>query len=120
MVVALYHNQLIFFQIFVGHKPRLTWAAYAQTFALAQGVKHQANVLTHLLAFRRAHHAIVGGQVLLQKFAKRALANKADAGAVFFGSGGQGHLGGNAAHFRLFHVAQWEDGFAQLVLIQAV
>ena len=118
--MALYHNQLIFFQIFVGHKPRLTRAAYAQAFALAQGIKHQANVFAHLLALRRAHHAIVGGQVLLQKFAEWALANKANACAVFFGRGGQSHFGGNAAHFRLFQIAQWENGFAQLVLIQAV
>ena len=71
-------------------------------------------------ALGRYHIAIVRGQVFLQKFAERALADKANARAVFFGGGGQPEIAGKAAHFGFFHVAQREQGALQLKGLQAV
>ena len=77
-------------------------------------------MLTNDFALGRDHIAIIRGQVFLQKFAKRALADKADAGAVFFGGGGQARFGGQAAHFGLFQIAQRENSALELMRLQAV
>ena len=83
--MTLYDNQFVFGQILGRNKPRLTCAADTQAFALAQRVKHQADVFADYFAFRGHHFAIIGRQIFLQKLAERALADKADAGTVFFG-----------------------------------
>ena len=83
--MALNNNQFVFGQILGRNKPRLACAADAQTFALTQRVKHQADVFANHFAFRGNHFAIIGRQVFLQKFAERAFANKTNTGTVFFG-----------------------------------
>ena len=85
--MALDDNQFVFGQILGRNKPRLACAADTQAFTLAQRVKHQADVFANHFAFRCHHFAIIGRQVFLQKFAKRAFADKANAGTVFFGCG---------------------------------
>ena len=83
--MALYDNQFVFGQILGRDKPRFACAADTLAFALAQRVKHQADVFANHFAFRGHHFAIIGRQVFLQKFAEWAFADKANTGTVFFG-----------------------------------
>ncbi|MNC31049.1 hypothetical protein D3C75_793570 [compost metagenome] len=59
-------------------------------------------------------------QVLAEKFAEVALADEADAGAVFFLGSIQSGFLGDPAHFRLRQMSDREHGLGELVLVQRI
>ena len=93
--MALHHPQGVAGRVLARHKPGRVLAAtalgafgleaaYAQALALAQGVKAQAHVLAHGAPALVLDGTGLFGDVAVQKITKRALANEADAGGIFF------------------------------------
>src|SRR5690606_3744248 len=62
----------------------------------------------------------LGGQILLQKVAEPALADKADTGGVLFAGGDQPLLFGDAAHFGLFKLAHRKQRLCNFVATHGV
>ncbi len=124
MIVALSHDELIAFQIFSGHEPGLAVAAIASpqadAFALSEGVERQSQMLAYRLALRGFHRAGLRGQVAAEKVAKRALADEADAGGVFFAGVVQAYRFGHFAHFGLVQLAHRKQRARELRLIESV
>src|SRR5690606_14116521 len=110
VIVALDHVQDVGVDIFARAIPGISgsvraltslYAAYAQTLALAQGVKSQAHVAAQLLPFGSLDRPLFGGQIAIQKLAKRPLTDKTDAGRIFFTRIGQTKLCRDTTHFGL-------------------
>ena len=116
--MALHHPKRVVFEVLARHKPRLVltraaqalrlqrlesrpaglYAADAQALALAQRVKAQAHMLADHAAVVALDRPRCFGNVAIEKFAERPLANEADAGRVFLAGIGQANLIGNASH----------------------
>ena len=131
VVVPLHHDQGVVWHVFAGDKPRgmvarapgrafFFHAANAQARALAQCVERQADVLAQLAPPVIDDGAGFFADVAVQKVAKRALADKADASGVFLFGVGQGQLCGDAAHLGFAQVANRKQRLRQLRLVQPV
>ena len=95
-------------------------AANAQPLALAQRVKAQAHMLAQHAALIAFDQAGCLRNVTVQKLAERPLADKADAGRVFFLRVWQANLVSYPAYLGLFQFAHREQRFGQLRLVQPV
>ena len=88
MVMALRHNQLVINQIFADDIPRIFTTIFGTTntkaFALAQRVIHQAFVAANFFTINRDDIARLCRQIFLQEIFEFALADKTNAGRVFF------------------------------------
>ena len=95
-------------------------ATNTQALALAQGVKAQAHMLADDAAVVALDRAWGFGNVAVEEFAKRPLANKADAGRIFLLGIGQADLVGDAPHLALVQLTHREQGLGQLRLVQTM
>ena len=124
MVVPLHHDQRIAGHVLGSDKPRIGVAVFlpadTEALPLPQRVIHQALMLTNDSALGRFHVTWVAWQVAFEKFAEVALADEADAGAVFFGGVGQADSCGDCAHLGFRQMRQRKQRRLYLGLAQAV
>ena len=124
MAVALSHDQDIMGQILVHDIPRLAGIARfttdAQSLALTQGIKHQTLVSAEPVTVRGADLTRLSRQITAEKFPKRSLADKTDAGAVFLGMGAQAGRRRQLAYLLLMQLTDWKQGCAELRLIEGI
>ncbi len=121
---ALRHHQHVAFDLFVDHIPGLFGGIFApadtEPLALAQGVIHQTLMLADHLAIHGLDFTGLGGQELGQEVLELALADKADTGGVFLLGGDEIQLLGDAAHLRLFQIANREQALTHLLFAQGI
>ena len=84
MIVALGDDDDVAGRIFADHKPRLSWAADGEAAPLADCVVSDAIMAADDFAFGRFKISRRDGDIVAQKLFKVALADEADAGAIFF------------------------------------
>ncbi len=122
--MPLYDDELVLFEIFSSHVPRLCRGvlapADAHPLALADRVERKPDVFSDDLAFGRAHGPRLPRQVAAQKLAKRPLADEADPGRIALGEVVQAGSLGDPADFRLLHLSQRKHDARKLLLVQAV
>ena len=85
-------------------------SADAQPLTLPQRVKRQAHMLADGVAFGVFNRAGLFGDVAIQKFSKRTLADKANPGRILFSRIRQADLVGNTAHLGFVQLAHWKQG----------
>ena len=121
VLLALHSDQHIALQIFCCNKPGSFAApldaADSQPLPLSDGVVHQSLVSTQYLSLGSLYIAGLRRQILRQEITKAALADKTDAGAVFFVVGLQTGLQRHGAYIRLVDVPQGEACMGELMLV---
>ena len=118
MVFALSYDHSVI--LFADHIPRLSRAAQTQAFALTDRVKTDAIMRANVPSLWSDKRPRLICDVFLQKLFKRALADKADAGAVFFASDGQVVLLSEFSDFALLQMPNRKENFRQFFLLQRV
>ena len=74
----------------------------------------------HAVVVEPANFARLRGQIAHQKFAKRPLSDKANAGRILLLGHMQPRLGSQAAHLALVQITQRKYGLGELLLIEAI
>src|ERR1700694_235267 len=124
MFVAAHHDQLVLLHVLAGHVPRLAFGsvaldpAYAYAFSLSDGVESEADVLADHSALGRADRARFVGQIAVEEFAERTLADETDAGRVALGVHRQACLFGDLAHLGFLQLRQRKNRTGELRLAE--
>ena len=122
--MPLRHQQDIVVQVLVDHVPgffvSVFNAAYAQSLALAQGIVHQAVVFADGFTIHGVNFTGLCRQVFFEKGIEAALADKADAGAVFLVMGDQIVFARQLADGRFLVLADGKQGMRELLLVERV
>ncbi len=84
-----------------------------EALTLAERVIHQPGVRAERLALTAAYRPRIRGQVTTQEFAKRALADEADTGAVFLVMDLEARVTRNRANLALLPISEREDRLRQ-------
>src|SRR5258707_14174303 len=123
MVVALSDIQRVRRNILTGDEPRLAAAllaaAEADTLALPEGVKREADVFADHVAVGGFHRTGVGRQIAVQEVAERPFADEADAGGIFLLRVRERDLFGNLAEFGFRNLARRKPRLRYLGWVQS-
>ena len=106
--------------VFGDHKPWFPGAAQSESLALSEGVEIDPSVAADHLAVESFEGTWTVGDVPGDKILEVSLADKTDAGAVFFESGGEIVLMGQAAHLRFFQVTDGEENIFEYRFLEGV
>src|ERR1700738_3655407 len=124
MLVALHDVKRIRGHVLAGDEPGLAAARFAapqaDSLALAERVEREPDMFADDGAIGRLHRAGARRQITVEELAKRPLADKADARRILLLRIGQPDLLGDGTYLRLRHLAEREERFRELRLIEPV
>src|SRR5476649_2054639 len=126
MVAAAHHHKLVLLHVLAGHVPGFALRAavfhpaYAYAFSLPDGVESEADVLADHAALGCTDRARRMGQIAVEEFAERTLADETDAGRVALGVHRQACLFGDPAHLGFLQLRQRKNRARELRLTQSV
>src|SRR5476651_2545831 len=126
MVAAAHHHKLVLLHVLAGHVPGFALraaafhAAYAYALSLPDGVESEADVLADHAALGGADRARRMGQIAVEEFAERTLADETDSGRGFLRVHRQACLFGDPAHLGFLQLRQGKDRTGELRLAEPV